>query len=539
VINVGNLQNGTYSVTGNFVNNTNNLVFISTNPNIHTATISASGGIFNPMGASISTIVPSGYANAVSNLNLSLIAQAGIYNAGSIISAGSLAMTAPVIANVHPASIGSTGSAPVMQALTGNVNMQTTMLLNQGAIAAATGNIILSNLTNNLAINALGGTFNAPSGAINIGTQNLADQLNLQILGGDFLAPVLNISTGSAGVATVQANSITGTVNAVAGDVSLSTTSTSSLTLGNLQVQDPIFESNGDVILTGHRVKPGGHLYAQIMNKHPECQDRIIHKCLSKMIVPYPCWYNPQSVSTELLISITKAGSHHAGTKNFFQVRDNLSTLKLKPALLTSYLLTRTILDETRSRQNLDSLSLAKTEYCKTFQNNPAELAYLGAVTQEIEITWQKRNNRSFEEKRNTTLLEKSYMKAPELGHSKASYRLAELIKTHPFSFAARARLYRVAIATNYPRSMVQLAELESQLQDTSFANLSSENQINGDKIGLLINAAKSNDPAALLKLYRLVHWQRISKELLPKLMEIEALQNIPLAHDCTAITIE
>ncbi len=193
VINVGNLPNGVYHVTGNFLN-TNNLTFVSTNSNVHSATLSVTGSIFNPVGASISTLIPTGYSNAVTNLNLALIAQAGIFNAGSIVSAGSLSMTAPVIANIHPSSIGASGAAPVMQAMTGNLTMQTSTLLNQGTIAAAMGNVNVANLTNSLAINALGGTFNASNGVINIGTQNLTDQLNLQMLGGDFISQALNLT---------------------------------------------------------------------------------------------------------------------------------------------------------------------------------------------------------------------------------------------------------------------------------------------------------------------------------------------------------
>ena len=81
------------------------------------------GSLFNPVGTSISTLIPTGYSNAVSNLSLSLVAQSGIYNAGSIISAGSLSATAPVIANVHPSTIGATGPAAIMQAMTGNLNL--------------------------------------------------------------------------------------------------------------------------------------------------------------------------------------------------------------------------------------------------------------------------------------------------------------------------------------------------------------------------------------------------------------------------------
>ncbi len=250
VIDVGNLQNGVYAITGNFIN-THNLTFVSSNQNIHTATLAVTGSIFNPVGASLSTLIPSGYSNAVANLNLVLNAQTGIFNAGSIVSAGALSMSAPVVANVHPSTIGALGPSPIMQAMTGDVGILTSTLLNQGTISTVVGNINISNLTNVLAVNALGGTFNAANGQglINIGIQNLTDQLDLQILGGDFISNALNLNAGAAGSVNMQANLVSGVLNVSGCNAIVS--SESSLTLGNLNLgADPIFESNGDVTLT-------------------------------------------------------------------------------------------------------------------------------------------------------------------------------------------------------------------------------------------------------------------------------------------------
>ena len=252
VINVANLANGVYNFTGNFIN-TSNLVFVSTNTNVHTVTLSVTGSIFNPVGASISTMAPTGYANAVSNLSLSLDALGGIYNAGSITAAGSLSPTAPVIANIHPNTIGATGPAPIMQATTGDVSMHATTVLNQGTIASTVGNIHLDALagTNSLAINSLGGNFSAVNGAINIGTQNLTNKLNLQIFGGDYISQTLNVAAGSAGLVSLQANSVSGLLNITAGSA-FTNVDTGTLKLGNLNVGgDPYVSVGGNIIFSG------------------------------------------------------------------------------------------------------------------------------------------------------------------------------------------------------------------------------------------------------------------------------------------------
>lgn len=229
---------------GNWINS-NTLSIYSSNPNVRTATISSTGSIINPVGASITTI---------GGLNLVLLAQNGIYNAGSIVSSGALSMTAPVIANVHPSSIGATGAAPVMQAMNGHVNMAVSTLLNQGTISSAIGNINITPINNSstLAINGVGGSFNALQGLINIGTQNISNQLNLQILGGDFISQALNLTSGATGLLSMQANSVSGMVNATAGDAYIGVNS-GLLNLHNLSIGgDPYtVNSNGDIVLTG------------------------------------------------------------------------------------------------------------------------------------------------------------------------------------------------------------------------------------------------------------------------------------------------
>ena len=257
VINVGNLSKGVYSVSGNFINN-NNLVFVSTNPSIHTATFQVSGRLFNPSGTSISTVVPSGYANAIPNLDLVITSKTGIYNAGSITSSGALTLKAPTISNALPtqSSQGSSGASalPTLQSASGDLTLQTSTLLNQGAVATVNGNINIISATENLAINATGGSFNASSGqgAVNIGTSAASGTLNLQLVGGDFVSQSLNVNAGASGTVSMAPNSVSGKLNLIAENANFSVNS-GSLTLGNLSVSgDPyITDGSGDVTFSG------------------------------------------------------------------------------------------------------------------------------------------------------------------------------------------------------------------------------------------------------------------------------------------------
>ncbi len=87
------LTGGTINFTGDFVNK-DNLYIISTSSQYLTANLFASGNIVNAANASISTLIPTGVTGAISGLNLVLTAGANIINAGTISSAGSLAMNA-------------------------------------------------------------------------------------------------------------------------------------------------------------------------------------------------------------------------------------------------------------------------------------------------------------------------------------------------------------------------------------------------------------------------------------------------------------
>ncbi len=230
-IDISSLANSTISVSGNFVNHSA-LTLFSSNPNVHSATISA-GSIFNTVGASIVTL---------GGLNLSLVAQNGIYNAGSIISSGTLSMTAPVVANVLLSTINCTGAAPMMQGTTVNINA--TNILNQGSIQAQQ-NINISALAGaNLAINSLGGNFQANT--INI--SNLTGTIDM--LGGDWLGAI-NLTAPSSAI-TAELNSISGQVDVTAADAQIGVNS-GTLYLHNLNVKsDPYMsDANGNIVFSG------------------------------------------------------------------------------------------------------------------------------------------------------------------------------------------------------------------------------------------------------------------------------------------------
>src|SRR5262249_50076679 len=134
---------------------------VSTSPTVNTAVINANN-ILNQQGGLISTVLPAsglpGVSGAIPGLNLSLNAIQNIVNAGTIMSAGNLSLTAGgSITNALPA--GATGVSPVMQAL-GNVNLQAASIVNQGLIASQLSNVNFATaaLQNSGAIRALSGS---------------------------------------------------------------------------------------------------------------------------------------------------------------------------------------------------------------------------------------------------------------------------------------------------------------------------------------------------------------------------------------------
>ncbi|MBX9571288.1 MAG: hypothetical protein K2X77_20495 [Candidatus Obscuribacterales bacterium] len=194
--------------------NTDSLHIVSTNAQYSTATIFASGNIINA--GTITTLIPTGFTGAISNLNLVLNAGGSIFNSGTISSAGSLNLTAGnVIVNVVTPQLPQ--SIPVMQAQTDLV-MQATSIINQGTINSAIGNVNLCSATSNLAINNIAGTISAPNGFINVFTADMLHSATLDILGGDFVSRALKLKSG---LVSVDVNSISGPVNLTAVEAAL------------------------------------------------------------------------------------------------------------------------------------------------------------------------------------------------------------------------------------------------------------------------------------------------------------------------------
>ena len=227
--------------------NTGNLVVYSTNPLMNTATLTAQT-IINPANTSITTILPPNLniAGAISNLNL-LLNAGSIYNAGSIASAGTLTMHADVIANV---AVPTAVTPPVMSAIDA-VNIVSPTILNQGIIASALSNINIAGLNNSLAINALGGTFSAINGSIQLGVPEILNNvMNINVLGGDMLSKTLNINA-DAGLLSAKFNTVTGLVNLRAHEAYMGA-SEGDLRIGHQFVNgDPYEFTDGDLIFTG------------------------------------------------------------------------------------------------------------------------------------------------------------------------------------------------------------------------------------------------------------------------------------------------
>jgi len=173
VQNVSKLAN--LSVTGNLVN-AGVLQVLSQNAAVNTAVISALN-ISNLQTGLITSVLPaggvSGFASAITSpVHFNLNAVQVLTNYGAIASSGNLTLSGSSITNALPAGV--TGSTPGITAAA-NLNLVTNNLMNAGLITAGQNINIANAVGSNLAINALGGTFSAPNGIINIGTQNITD----------------------------------------------------------------------------------------------------------------------------------------------------------------------------------------------------------------------------------------------------------------------------------------------------------------------------------------------------------------------------
>ncbi|MBX9569215.1 MAG: hypothetical protein K2X77_09990 [Candidatus Obscuribacterales bacterium] len=255
---------GSITITGN-LSNAGNLFAISSNSQFNTALISAAN-IFNNQGGLLSSIVPMGgfeslgFTNLLSSVNLSLNTTQNIVNYGSITSSGNLNLNAGgSIINALPAGL--TGPSPVMQAV-GDISMITNSVQNAGLIASLNANInVATMLAQNLAINNIGGTFEALNGAINIRDQFFTPKFDTKIFGGDFVSQTMNVFSGD-GTINMDVNSVSGQLNLVGGAAHVSAVE-GDLHIGALTMTgDPTIASGGDIYLEmsqfgGNWVFPG------------------------------------------------------------------------------------------------------------------------------------------------------------------------------------------------------------------------------------------------------------------------------------------
>ncbi len=250
---INNFAANSLNLTGNFTNS-GTFYAISTNPSISTAVIQANN-IENHLGGVISTVLPSngisGYANLVSNLNLSLISINNIINAGTIASSGSLNMQAGgSIVNSLPSGV--SGPSPVLQAFN-FINLNSQSIINTGLIASLNSNInvtLAEVIRNAFVFNNLSGQLQALSGAVNINIAGNSNSLlgTLNIVGGDFLSQTMNVNTPGFDLA-IDAQSISGILNIETHTGSVHV-SQGELNLGTLSFTgDPLFyDSSGAAI---------------------------------------------------------------------------------------------------------------------------------------------------------------------------------------------------------------------------------------------------------------------------------------------------
>lgn len=240
---------GTLSVSGALLNS-GNFYAVSSNALLNTALISA-GNITNNQGALISSVLPAGgltgFSNLISTVNISLVSTNNIVNYGNIVSSGNLNLSAggSIVNGLLP---GMTGPAPVMQAV-GDISMLAASIQNSGLIASLNSNInVATALAQNLAINNLGGTFEALNGNINVREQLFSGKFHTDLMGGDWLSNELNVFSGT-GIINVDVNSISGQLNLVGGEAHVSSAS-GDLHIGALQMSgDPTIASAGDIYL--------------------------------------------------------------------------------------------------------------------------------------------------------------------------------------------------------------------------------------------------------------------------------------------------
>lgn len=224
---------------------------ISTNPAIHTVTIDASN-ILNAFGGTITSVLPSGglpgFGNAVSGVNLDLVASLSITNHGSISNNGSnttggaqLSLTAPFVVNSGEIS-----------AKSGSLNIAANIVTNSGTVNAAQ-NLQIENLSgDSLNISNTNGQLNATGNMNLIATSKSNSLPSISLNGGNLLSQQLNLSAGQSGIINVNADNISGIVNAL-GNSAHVLANTSLLRLGNNNLRgDPTYFNTGSIQISSN-----------------------------------------------------------------------------------------------------------------------------------------------------------------------------------------------------------------------------------------------------------------------------------------------
>lgn len=253
---LGNFSdNGSLNVLGDLVNR-GSIYGYSTNAANLTGTLSANN-IINTRSGVISSVTPgeltSISSQAVADFSLELNAAKDIVNAGRITSGGSLKLIAgnSITNALLP---GETGSTPVLQATHAvNLTAGSGAINNAGLISSLHGdiNIQAQSTKTALAINGVGGTFNASNGNINIRDAASLDAGDVTLSGGDYLSQNLNIFAyqgdvnGNLGQLTGHLNTYATTAHVYA--------QTDTLTLGsNCITGDPTFVNTaGGIVIDG------------------------------------------------------------------------------------------------------------------------------------------------------------------------------------------------------------------------------------------------------------------------------------------------
>ncbi|MDX2108385.1 MAG: hypothetical protein SFY67_18470 [Candidatus Melainabacteria bacterium] len=254
------LGSGSVNLQGDLMSS-GSLIIGAQNAGMNGVSLSANNISLNSTGL-ISNILPSSMlAGATSpSLNLSLTAINNILNQGSILSSGSLNLTAGgSIMNTMQAGSNFT---PVMQAMN-DISMTSGVgnIVNSGLIASDLGNINMAASNSLAALNVMssGGTMQALNGNINVMAALNNGTGNINLMGGDWISNQLNLST-AYGTVRANLNDVTGQVN-ISGSEAHVLANTSNLNLGNLNLTgDPTFYNTGGSVTLGGSTSVGGDL---------------------------------------------------------------------------------------------------------------------------------------------------------------------------------------------------------------------------------------------------------------------------------------